>query len=632
MSQCLATEPYQRPSARAALLHPYFLCKAAAPAVAEQVALFDPESTPIKNLFDDINNEKSKYSGNIVVEVDPNREYVDQILDVFEKIAADDFWKPFTIIEASESYQQSRRPFNPTLLFFQCIVNKNEMLVSCQNMANGILCLQGQYLSRFPTFLPNPKYQNLARLRALGCFLAKCVIDGKPIPPIFPPSFYKYLLGKKCHFVDLEAYNPNMALEFRQLLAESNAGDLSKGAGKAKLATISEARQSERDMAGEAGKPTRFDGDDPSFDSDVLKANFLANTVMDRITEQLYTTRSDQLSAIREGFFTHLGPIPKLGAISSFELSLFMHHVAVKEMSSQSALPAATPSKLRTKLREDSQTLQKGLPALSFPRRTGQQSVSMFSIVRQNITLVGFPPDSATPTAFWRWFDHLSWRGVALFFWYATGRPALMGPSTMLSLPSLRAMTSSSSDDAPSSAKETPRNSSSSLEQLYRDGRLDGIASATPLCWSTWDQILPQTCQTIVIHCVPIAIPAGASSTVDVAGDTGSRKDPSSGYATLRDPLPFSSQQTSGSASPQNQAGISSSDAAFLANARRLTDRMNVLTEEELDAASLSATRPPSVRRPFVYQVDLPDYGKFRLLSSQIAEAIDTWLSDESAA
>ena len=48
----------------------------------------------------------------------------------------------------------------------------------------------------------------------------KCIIDGKMVPPVFAPSLFKYLVGKRPTLLDLEVYDPNLALKLRFQLAE----------------------------------------------------------------------------------------------------------------------------------------------------------------------------------------------------------------------------------------------------------------------------------------------------------------------------------------------------------------------------------------------------------------------------
>ncbi|GAM25816.1 hypothetical protein SAMD00019534_089910 [Acytostelium subglobosum LB1] len=58
--------------------------------------------------------------------------------------------------------------------------------------------------------------------KTLGKVFLKAVIDGKPIPDAFPPSFFKYLLNIDPNLQDLEAYDPQLGQSFKKVLLLEN--------------------------------------------------------------------------------------------------------------------------------------------------------------------------------------------------------------------------------------------------------------------------------------------------------------------------------------------------------------------------------------------------------------------------
>jgi len=65
-------------------------------------------------------------------------------------------------------------------------------------------------------------FSNLQDFRNFGRYLMKCLIDGKAVPPLFAPSLFKYLVGRRPTMHDLEAFDPNLALRLRFSLAEDH--------------------------------------------------------------------------------------------------------------------------------------------------------------------------------------------------------------------------------------------------------------------------------------------------------------------------------------------------------------------------------------------------------------------------
>ncbi|KYQ89671.1 putative protein serine/threonine kinase [Tieghemostelium lacteum] len=61
--------------------------------------------------------------------------------------------------------------------------------------------------------------------RTLGRIFLKSVIDGRVIPDVFPPSFFKFLLDIKPNLQDLEVYDPPLAMSFKKVLVLDNIQD-----------------------------------------------------------------------------------------------------------------------------------------------------------------------------------------------------------------------------------------------------------------------------------------------------------------------------------------------------------------------------------------------------------------------
>ncbi|EGC34029.1 hypothetical protein DICPUDRAFT_153832 [Dictyostelium purpureum] len=91
------------------------------------------------------------------------------------------------------------------------------------------LLISGELFNNENDKLNNPLYSTLkseqAIFKVLGRVFLKAVIDGKPIPDVFPPSFFKYLLNIKPNLQDLEVYDPQLALSFKKVLVLDNIED-----------------------------------------------------------------------------------------------------------------------------------------------------------------------------------------------------------------------------------------------------------------------------------------------------------------------------------------------------------------------------------------------------------------------
>jgi len=135
-------------------------------------------------------------------------------------------------------------------------------------------------------YLPSSKNMDLHTYRMIGRIMVKSIIDGRPIPARFAPSFFKYMLGIEPSLRDMELYDRTLATSLQAVLLKpvanlgiffepvSPAGEEAGGAAEAEL-----------DL-----EPV------PVTDSNKLAY------VQSRVHDTLVGCREAQLRAIKEGF------------------------------------------------------------------------------------------------------------------------------------------------------------------------------------------------------------------------------------------------------------------------------------------------------------------------------------------
>jgi hypothetical protein len=133
-------------------------------------------------------------------------------------------------------------------------------------------------------YLPSSKNMDLHTYRMIGRILVKSIIDGRPIPARFAPSFFKYLLGIEPSLRDMELYDRTLATSLQAVLLKpvanlgiffepiSPAGEEAAGSGAAEAEPV------------------------PVTDSNKLAY------VQSRVHHTLVGCREAQLRAIKEGF------------------------------------------------------------------------------------------------------------------------------------------------------------------------------------------------------------------------------------------------------------------------------------------------------------------------------------------
>eukprot|EP00026_Physarum_polycephalum_P000610 Phypoly_transcript_00611.p1 GENE.Phypoly_transcript_00611~~Phypoly_transcript_00611.p1 ORF type:complete len:1420 (+),score=266.83 Phypoly_transcript_00611:78-4337(+) len=136
-----------------------------------------------------------------------------------------------------------------------------------------------------------------AAFQTIGKIFLKMVVDGRPLPDAFAPSFFKFLLGIPPNLQDLEAYDAPLALSFRKLLVLERVEDF-----------LSET----------------FEGLEPGGENKVLTDSNKEEYIQKKIEKYLVTDRLEQLESIRKGFLSIESLRAHFNLFSPTELTLLL--------------------------------------------------------------------------------------------------------------------------------------------------------------------------------------------------------------------------------------------------------------------------------------------------------------------
>jgi hypothetical protein len=201
------------------------------------------ETSRLSEFYSFVHTERENAKGPLLVEIPSDCPISSSVLESIAALLPSEVTRPMIMSYSEPSPARGGRG-DVIEDFFEEILGTGMMKSVNDSVLTGFSA-GSAVSSRTLLYLPNPRFflllfqyylslwtfanicsfsldshTNIEDFRNFGKFLMKCIIDGKPIPPLFAPSLFKYLVGKKPDMNDLEAFDPNLALRLRFSLAE----------------------------------------------------------------------------------------------------------------------------------------------------------------------------------------------------------------------------------------------------------------------------------------------------------------------------------------------------------------------------------------------------------------------------
>lgn len=201
LMQLITKHPDRRCHAGHLLLHPYFTIDRSPIATGQQNVQISPT---FKNFISNLYHKRKVSSGIMIAEVDVTVNLVQQFMDIFYQTPDPDMIKPFIPVTLKESTVF----IDPITMFFRQLLAFKDFLQPTRT----------DHSSKDKTarwYMPSKNSRiHLSYYQAMGRLLCKLVVDGYPVPTVFPVAFFKLLTSRSCSMADLESCDPKLAVQF----------------------------------------------------------------------------------------------------------------------------------------------------------------------------------------------------------------------------------------------------------------------------------------------------------------------------------------------------------------------------------------------------------------------------------